>query len=742
MKRVVLGLILSFFVAIAAQAQSTTVSGQVTDAGAQSWNNGTVTAQFVPNPLYPTLPQYAWTGGALSQSINGALNGTGGYSISIPSNTAITPVGSTWKFQFCPLASSPCFTTANVTITGATQTVNATPPAIVVSSGPGVTAYADGEITGAVIGSMYYNTTTNVQRVCNGPNPCTWGANGGTTASVSALTTKVIYATDPTYAGGVKATTHLFIGSLNTTGLITSLKEMDNSTAYNPIASGAKVGDYVACVDQFGKSSAQSLVDLGDGTISSLSATQIQSSNGSSTSNATVNCWTGPDDTNALVAAFAAAQTFPCFQLVLPAGRILMSKNPFINTPAITQGCAVKIKGQGSSINSGGVCCQLTRDYGTTLVPTVGFPLSGGGNTCQNVLLCDTSGSNGELSNFVLDALGLPFTGQPASNGLGPAKNYMHDVAVFGYFPTNGCPCPAFLLNGTGATYSNIAAQGVETAAAVNASNITINNAQFGNNNHNWIFTNAFDVLISGGFEDETSSLEMQLVNSTNVRFANVTMLGSPTTCATVDGTSTLWLDQVALCTEAVAASQALVISSGGKVTASQTWLGTGNSTTNASVSNSGTFINNGAIICATATLTANNSGGNIPGGCIANGGNQAIPSLTLGTVNWQILSDTVQTWAQWTPPTLADGVGVNVTRVEVVSSNTPACTVAPNLRLSNGTTTMNVPLSLSSNITNSGVGANLFVKGTAITVSISAAGTCTTAPANLAVNADWQEVM
>jgi hypothetical protein len=167
-------------------AQSTTVSGQVTDAGGQTWNNAAVTAQFVPNPLYPTLPQYTWTGGALNPTLSGTANATGGYSISIPSNTSITPVGSFWQFKFCPQASSPCFLTANVSITGGTQTVNATPPAIFVTPGVGATAYADSEITGAVIGSTYYSTTTNSPRVCNGPStPCTWAAGGGTTSSSS-----------------------------------------------------------------------------------------------------------------------------------------------------------------------------------------------------------------------------------------------------------------------------------------------------------------------------------------------------------------------------------------------------------------------------------------------------------------------------------------------------------------------------------------------------------------------------
>lgn len=199
-------------------AQSTTVSGQVIDAGGQSWNNGTVTASFVPNPLYVPQPQYVWTGGALNFTITGTLTGTGSYSISVPSNSAITPVNSSWKFQFCPQATSPCFTTGNVTVTGATQTVNATPPAISISPGPGVLAYADAEILNPIIGSTYYNVTSNAQRVCNGPAPCTWAVAGGV---VGGAPTKWVNITQSPYFA-VDDGRDVLCGVTNTTPNVTS----------------------------------------------------------------------------------------------------------------------------------------------------------------------------------------------------------------------------------------------------------------------------------------------------------------------------------------------------------------------------------------------------------------------------------------------------------------------------------------------------------------------------------------
>jgi len=62
MRKFIPALFLFLFSAFTAYAQSTTVSGQVTDAGAQSWNNGTIVFTFSPNPQYPVGP-YTWTGG-------------------------------------------------------------------------------------------------------------------------------------------------------------------------------------------------------------------------------------------------------------------------------------------------------------------------------------------------------------------------------------------------------------------------------------------------------------------------------------------------------------------------------------------------------------------------------------------------------------------------------------------------------------------------------------------------------
>lgn len=180
-------------------SQSTTVSGQVTDSGvpAQSWNNGTYTFTFVPSGNNPVGP-YTWTGGTLNTTITGSLTATGSYSVSIPSNTAISPVNSVWSAKFCPQASSSCFYVNNITVAGATQTVNATPPAILISlqtAVPPVLAYSTSEITGAVIGSQFFLLGTGIQ-VCtavSGNSCTTWTASGGSTAAAIAGNTNSTY---------------------------------------------------------------------------------------------------------------------------------------------------------------------------------------------------------------------------------------------------------------------------------------------------------------------------------------------------------------------------------------------------------------------------------------------------------------------------------------------------------------------------------------------------------------------
>jgi hypothetical protein len=186
MKKTLLLLLLILGCALRAQAQSTTVSGTVTDAGSQAWAGGAYSFTFVPNPQFPVGP-YTWTGGTLTNVISGTLDGSGHYSQSVPSNTAITPAGSKWILQVTPNATWPSTSTPGTPIAGGTQTLNVTPAAIAInlSSSPVgsfTRAYTDGEITTAPLGGQYYNVTFGAVRVCNvvSGQACTsWSGAGG-----------------------------------------------------------------------------------------------------------------------------------------------------------------------------------------------------------------------------------------------------------------------------------------------------------------------------------------------------------------------------------------------------------------------------------------------------------------------------------------------------------------------------------------------------------------------------------
>ena len=123
MKRLLTVLVL--FIARVLCAQSTTVTGAtITDTDGFAWTNATYQFTFVPSPQVPSFGSYHWTGGAIPNPINGSLDGSGSFSVSIPSNTAITPSGSQWKITLCPNASAGCFS-VNTPVTGGTYDVTA-----------------------------------------------------------------------------------------------------------------------------------------------------------------------------------------------------------------------------------------------------------------------------------------------------------------------------------------------------------------------------------------------------------------------------------------------------------------------------------------------------------------------------------------------------------------------------------------------------------------------------------------
>jgi hypothetical protein len=191
MKRYLWVVLISFFCSVELHAQSTTVSGTVTDAGSQTWNNGSYQFSFVPVANYNG--PYTWTGGAFNPitTINGSLNGAGHYSVSVPDNATITPTGTSWTLTVCPQGTGVCYSTGPKVITGGSQTLNAAPPAISVPPGPNSSVYSTSEIANGQLGSLAYVIGTGLENctaVASG-SCSTWATvGGGGTPAFSAIT--------------------------------------------------------------------------------------------------------------------------------------------------------------------------------------------------------------------------------------------------------------------------------------------------------------------------------------------------------------------------------------------------------------------------------------------------------------------------------------------------------------------------------------------------------------------------
>lgn len=195
MRRLCLLVLLVLTCAVPTFGQSTTVSGTITDSGGQAWFAGTIQFRFRPSDSNPSA-QYFWNGAPFDKSTTIpanplSLNGAGSFSgVSVPSNTAIAPGGSTWTVTVCPAATVPNCFSQNLTISGATQSITSQivpPPVVVNFSVPllGARAYADAEVVGAPPGTFYFNVTDNLIHVCiqSGFPPCTWTPMGGTAPS-------------------------------------------------------------------------------------------------------------------------------------------------------------------------------------------------------------------------------------------------------------------------------------------------------------------------------------------------------------------------------------------------------------------------------------------------------------------------------------------------------------------------------------------------------------------------------
>jgi len=188
-----------------AVAQTTIVVGVATDSDSTLWTNGTVSAQFVPNPSQPNLNVYRINGAPLSIAVimQGPISlGSGGnFSVTVYDNTQITPSGSQWQFTVCPNAISKCGSvTTSVSGSGQSITtlIDAAIPAPRFPAVAGSYGYVDVEgILSTPVGGTYWNVVSSCQRYYNGSS---WSCGNPPTGCI-------VGGTIPISCGGTGATT-------------------------------------------------------------------------------------------------------------------------------------------------------------------------------------------------------------------------------------------------------------------------------------------------------------------------------------------------------------------------------------------------------------------------------------------------------------------------------------------------------------------------------------------------------
>ena len=769
MKKTFLLLLVLLAVAASAEAQSTTVSGQVTDTDGQAWNNGTFVFTFVTNPNYPIFSNYSWTGGTLPFTVSGSMNATGGYSVSVPSNSAITPINSQWSLKVCPQGSGSCVTIANTTITGATQTVNVTPSGIRInlsSATPPVSAYADAEIVGAIIGSQYYNLTTTGNRVCQavtGSTCTTWNSAGGVSPNSPVPANQ---AQGPTY--NVRNYGAIGDAKKTTTAVTTNGSASVTDATSTPWLS-TDVGKRIFCIGNGGNTALTvtiatiaTFVNSGSITVNTTGTANAQSSS--------VCVWFTQKDTAAFQAANAAALQ-PLTSIITSSGPTLSQPgnifcpkggyvvdSPFFvqvgasgNTLGVSfigesrSSCIIYVSPDvvtvsGSYImatvsTDGAVFSDFTVDCSRANINTAGAGFrfnSYNTGTIKNLAVygCANGGSGGlglfqwnAITDVLIDNIRLNNTSSPAGDSpfVLTAGNAVH---IRNWYTTNPSGFPSFITS----------------SGSINSAGGPRSVTQAG-------------VIIEDSVFDEGANPGMLTLNNSNVTVIGSSFFDGTATGITLDGFSSLFITNSHIAPFGGACSggnrNALTLVSGSNVYATGNTFescGTGAAVSGPAGALFADLGGNEFRVCpggtpcplvTAATYASAFAGGVIPKAtvthtpntCYAVTGNLLATAQNICTFlndqNYQVLNITAQSGG--TTPTNS------------------SCATPPVITLSDGTRTATLTMTTGKTQWSSAVDAStvnsVFATGTTLTISIGA-NTCATPPVNVAVSYVLQSVL
>lgn len=610
MKTRMLPALLMLLAPIVTCAQSVALTGLVSDTpDGQSWNNGTITFTF----FGPQGTSYRWTGGTLNPNapITATLSSTGTYSASVPDNSQITPADSSWIVTVCPSvlpATSGCFKTTKVITSGSTI-LNLTPqsPRFSVPTSPQqitpISAYNDSEIVGGWIGFSYFNTITVAIRTCqavSAAGACTTWSNS-ISGAANVFNVKSYGAHGDTQSSSNCTTSTL---NLNCTDVTFTLANVNQRVSCNANGGGTLFGGTPTTFVTFVDSHNMTLGASGGG----FSATCI---------------WGTPDDTAVINAVTAAVATNcsrfgagnlcvgnPAPILYFPAGGYNLFNTAINIAPAVGNSSGFTVKGDGKDIT------KIYWHEGSTNAQ--GAALTANGNAI-----------NVTLRDFTMDGAGQTSTSFSNAALFMSGSTALQDVIVQRFQSAGmrfASGVQAERINSTGNSGDGF--QCVPCNGEIYQSVISNNAGADGN-----VFiqnTNAFPtgpgIRFVNSLVDECTNFPcIKVVNSTDVWFIGA----SAFTGMSVDGTSYVHANGGVYGPFSTDANLTGVsIASGGVVEASDArFVGSG---TGKCISNSGTFINNGANTCesmfatitaassssTTATLTVNTQGANVSAVC------------------------------------------------------------------------------------------------------------------------------
>jgi len=188
-----------FLLTVGCFAQTTSVTGTITDPSGQVWYGGSYEFQL----MFADNSSTAYYNGnplpSSNYNVKGTLDVGGSFSITLYDNSLIAPAGTYWRATICSNTRSPVETTGgtavfvcfnkDVTVSGVSQSLSAVlsaaAPNPLVNALLTPSAYKESELAlGTLLGGLYWDLNANCLKVWNGVG---WSCLGGGAAAFNCV---------------------------------------------------------------------------------------------------------------------------------------------------------------------------------------------------------------------------------------------------------------------------------------------------------------------------------------------------------------------------------------------------------------------------------------------------------------------------------------------------------------------------------------------------------------------------